>query len=101
MFSGDRWDPDRMMDGSYGSYGGMMGGGAWMMLLVVMLLVGLVAAAVIVAVRASDARSSSGTHDDRSRAPSPREELDLRLARGEVSPEDYETIRALLDARPR
>jgi putative membrane protein len=93
MFASDRWDPDRMMDGSYG---GMMGGGAWVMLLVWMLLLGLVVAAVVWAVRASDVRASSGTSHDRPRTPSPREELDLRLARGEVSPEEYETIRALL-----
>jgi uncharacterized membrane protein len=30
-------------------------------------------------------------------APSPREILDLRLARGEISPEEYSTARPLLD----
>ena len=94
MFSSDDWDPDRMMDGSYG---GMMGGGGpWMMLLLGLLLLGLVAATVFWAVKASGAQGLTGTSNDPSRSPSAREVLDLRLARGEISPEEYETVRARL-----
>jgi putative membrane protein len=94
MFSSDDWDPDRMMDGRYD--GMMGGGGAWMMVLVGLLLLGLVAAIAFWAVRASGAQQSTRTSDDRPRTSSAREVLDLRLARGEISPEEYETIRARL-----
>ena len=95
MFSSDDWDPDRMMGGSYG--GMMGGGGSWMMMLLVgLLLLGLVAATTFWAAKAWGTPRSTGTPDDRPRSPSPRDVLDLRLARGEISPEEYESIRARL-----
>lgn len=94
MFSSDDWDPDRMMDGSYG--GMMGGGGSWMMLLLGLLLLGLVAATAFWAAKAWGTPPSTSTPDDRPRSLSPREVLDLRLARGEISPEEYESIRTRL-----
>jgi uncharacterized membrane protein len=103
MYSTDDWDPDRMMDGSYG--GGMMdGGGMWMMVLFGVVLLVLAGTAIFWAFKAAGSRASDngkvvgpvvgpvvGTVSE-----SPRDVLDLRLARGEISPEEYDTTRTLL-----
>ncbi len=95
MFPTDDWDPGRMMNGSYGNGTGMMNGGGWLILLIGLLLLVLVGATIFLALRAT---GSSPT--GRGASPvtgSPRDVLDLRLARGEISPEEYGTTRTLLD----
>ncbi len=84
----DRWD--RMMNGS----GTMTYGGFWMMLLVALLVALLLGAAIYVALKGAGGRSVAPVAPP---APSPREVLDLRLARGEISAEDYRAARPLLD----
>lgn len=91
----DDWGPDRMMNGSYG--GGMYGG-AWMMLVVGLLLLAAVIATVLLATRLA------GPHHQQGRSPiagpsvgSPRDVLDQRLARGELTPEEYRATRSLLE----
>jgi putative membrane protein len=81
-----------MMNGS----GGMTYGGFWLMLVVGVFLVVLLGLAIYVALRAVNPQSST-TGRTVPAAPSPREVLDLRLARGEISPEEYSTARPLLD----
>jgi uncharacterized membrane protein len=87
----DRWD--RMMNGS----GGMSYGGFWLMVLIGIFLVALLGVAIYVALRAINPQPSASGHRVEPTAPSPREVLDLRLARGEISPEEYNTARPLLD----
>ena len=82
-----------MMGGS----GGMTYGGFWLMLLVGIFLVVLLGVAIYVALRAVNLQSSAPARTGEPAAPSPREVLDLRLARGEISPEEYSTARPLLD----
>jgi len=82
-----------MMNGS----DGMTYGGFWLMLLFGLLLVVLLGVAIYLALRAANPRPlASGGPVERA-APSPREVLDLRLPRGEISPEEYSTARPLLD----
>src|SRR5689334_3782843 len=95
----DDWDPDRMMGGSSGMYGGGL-----VMLLLVLLLVGLAAAVAVWAVRATQ-RDPQQAHPGATTVPtllagaaSPRDLLDQRLARGEITPEEYGTTRRLLDS---
>jgi putative membrane protein len=87
----DRWN--RMMHGS----GGMTYGGFWLMLLVGLLLVALLGLAIYVALRAVDARPLASGPTTGPASPTPREVLDLRLARGEISPEEYSAARPLLE----
>lgn len=87
----DRWD--HMMNGS----GGMPYGGFWLMLLVGIILVMLLGVAIYVALRAVTPQPSAAQRPAEPATPSPREVLDLRLARGEISPEEYSTTRPLLD----
>jgi len=87
----DRWD--RMMNGS----GGMTYGGVWLMFLLGLFLVVLLGAAFYVALRAVTAPPSASGRTVEPLAPSPREVLDLRLAHGEISAEEYSTARPLLD----
>ena len=82
-----------MMNGS----GGMTYGGFWLMLLVGIFLVVLLGVAIYVALRAVYPQSPTPGRTVDPAAPSPREVLDLRLARGEISPEEYSTARPLLD----
>lgn len=96
MFSTDDWDPGHMMDGSYGNGTGMMNGGGWLMVVIGLLLLLLVGTTIFLALRAT--RSSSTDREVGSATATPREVLDLRLARGEISPEDYGSTRTLLDA---
>jgi putative membrane protein len=87
----DRWD--RMMNGS----NGMTYGGFWLMLLFGLLLLVLLGVAIYFVLRAANPRPvASGGPVERA-ALSPREVLDLRLARGEISPEEYSVARPLLD----
>jgi uncharacterized membrane protein len=94
MFPTDDWDPDRMMNGSYG--GGMMGGGVWMMAMFGLLLLVLTGIVIFWAIKTvgsppNDVRPAAGPASG-----SPRDVLDLRLARGEISAEEYGTTRTLL-----
>lgn len=75
--------------------GTMTYSGLWTMLLVGLLLAVLVGAALYVALRAVNAAPQVSAQPA---APSPREVLDLRLARGEISPEEYAAARPLLDS---
>jgi uncharacterized membrane protein len=87
----DRWH--RMMNG----YDGTTYGGFWLMLLVGLLFMALVGVAAYVALRAVNTQPRSPGPAVEPPGPSPREILDLRLARGEISPEDYSAVRPLLD----
>jgi uncharacterized membrane protein len=78
--------------------GGLGYGGLWLMFLVGFLLVVLVGVAIYVALRAVDARPQAAGRTVEPRGPSPREVLDLRLAHGEISPEEYRSARPLLDS---
>ena len=95
MFADD-WGPGGMMNGRYDD-GGMRYGGVWLMLVLGLVVVALLVAILVLLVRmpagarAFDAARPSGP------AATPRELLDLRLARGEISPEDYRATRPLLD----
>jgi len=82
-----------MMNGS----GGMSYGGFWLMLLVGVFLVALLGVAIYVALRAVNPQPPTPGRTAEPAAPSPREVLDLRLARGEISPEEYGAVRPLLD----
>ena len=77
---------------------GMTYGGFWLMLLVGLVLVVLLAAAIYVALRAVNPQPPASGRMVEPAASSPREVLDLRLARGEISPEEYSTARPLLDS---
>ncbi|MCW2761599.1 MAG: hypothetical protein JWR85_1800 [Marmoricola sp.] len=93
MFFNYDWDPDGMMDGSYG--GGMMGnGGVWIMLIFGLLLVVLVGIAAFWAI--APTRTPTSTGPGVGQAGSARDVLDLRLARGEISSEEYNSTRTLL-----
>jgi len=95
MYATDDWDPDRMMDGSYG--GGMMdGGGMWMMVLFGLLLLVLVGTAIFWAIKAAGTHAHGNGTVVGSASGSPRDVLDLRLARGEISAEEYGATRTLL-----
>lgn len=82
-----------MMNGS----GGMTYGGFWLMFLVGLFLVVLLGVAIYVALRAVNPPPTAAGRTVEPPTPSPREVLDLRLARGEISPEEYSTARPLLD----
>lgn len=96
MFRTDDWDPGRMMDGSYSNGTGMMNGGGWVMALIALLLLVLVGVAIFIASKATFGLAS-GVRGVPPVTGSPRDILDLRLARGEISPEEYGTTRTLLD----
>jgi putative membrane protein len=88
----DRWD--HMMNGS----GGMTYGGFWLMLLVGILLVMLLGVAIYVALRAvNPPQPSTAVPKVEPPTPAPRDVLDLRLARGEITPDEYSAARPLLD----
>jgi uncharacterized membrane protein len=87
----DRWD--RMMNGS----NGMTYGGFWLMLLFGLLLVVVLGVAIYLVLRAANPHPLAAGGPVERAAPSPREVLDLRLARGEINPEDYSVARPLLD----
>jgi putative membrane protein len=106
----DDWGPD-MMDGrdrggmmdGYNRSGMMDDGGAWvLMILGFVLVLALIGLAIFWVTRATGAPTAaspapgSPTPPPPSR-PSPREVLDVRLARGEVTPEEYTATRELLD----
>ena len=82
-----------MMDGS----DGMSYAGFWLMLLVAVIFLVLLGALVYVALRAANPQPPASARTVGPVVPSPREVLDLRLARGEISPEEYSTARPLLD----
>ncbi len=77
---------------------GMTYGGFWLMFLIGLLLVVLIALATYVVLRAVNAQPATTPPPAGGVTPSPREVLDLRLARGEISPEDYSATRPLLDS---
>jgi putative membrane protein len=82
-----------MMNGS----GGMTYGGFWLMFLVGLFLVVLLGVAIYVALRAVNPHPTAAGRMVEPPTPSPREVLDLRLARGEITPEEYSAARPLLD----
>ncbi len=87
MLTENGWDPNNMMNGDHG-------GGIWMMLVLGLLLVAVLGTATFLVLRAmvpGDTRPIAHPQ-----GPSPREVLDQRLARGEISPEDYTHTRSLL-----
>jgi uncharacterized membrane protein len=87
-----RWD--RMMNSS----DGMAYGGLWLMLvffLIFAVLLGVAAYLVLRTISQQQPPATAATVAPD--APSPREVLDLRLARGEISPEEYRAVRPLLD----
>ena len=94
MLPAHNWDPDRMMNGSYG--GAMMGGGAWMMAIFGLLLLVLMGTAIFLAIKAVGSRHNDVGPVAGPASGSPGDLLDLRLARGEISPEEYGTTRTLL-----
>jgi putative membrane protein len=86
------WDPGRMMNGS--SDGGMYGG-AWMMLVLGLILLAVLATTILVAFRATGTqRPGPATGPDH--AASVRDVLDQRLARGEITLDEYRSTRTLL-----
>lgn len=90
----DDWDPDRMMNGS--TYGGMYGGGV-VMLLVMVLLIALVSLAVYLAVRMASHHAPPARRVEPG-ATTAIDVLDQRLARGEITPDEYRETRPLLGA---
>jgi len=85
-----RWD--RILDGSYD---GIMGGGGWTMLFFSLVLVVLLGAVVFVSLTVA---GPPFTAVGRALEPPPgssREVLDRRLARGDISDEEYNVARAL------
>ncbi len=89
MFTEDGWDPNDMMNGSYG-------GGFWMMAILGLLLVALLGTTIYLVLRGTGlGRTDMGLSAHTSPG-SPRDVLDQRLARGEISPEEYSSIRTLL-----
>ncbi len=91
LFSDDGY-PGNMMDG-YRDHG-MNNGGVWMMVVFGLLLLALAGTAVFFAMRAGGSAAPGGRSASRE---SSRDVLDLRLARGEINPEEYSAARALLD----
>ena len=81
------------MNGSYG----MTYAGFWLMLLLGLIAVALIGVAVYVALRAVNAQSPAPGPSVGAAPPTSREVLDLRLARGEINPEEYSATRPLLD----
>ena len=99
MFPIDDWDPGHMMDRSYGNGTTMMNGGGWLMVVIALLLIVLVGVAIFLAQRATGSvPTGRGATTATPATGSPREVLDLRLARGEIGEEEYGTARRLLDA---
>jgi putative membrane protein len=85
----DDFDHDGMMNGA--GYGGL-----WVMLLLMVLLVLALALTIFLALRVSGPRQSDSP---RSQGPAPgsaRDVLDQRLARGEITEEEYRATRSLL-----
>lgn len=92
MFYSDDWYPGSMMDGNRGN--DMMDGGAWVMMFFGLFVLVLAVAAIVWAVRSVGTQPTSTSQ---SAGPgSARDVLDLRLARGEVTPEEYSAARTLL-----
>lgn len=89
------YDPDgtpyRMMDGS----GWMTGFAVVMMLL---LLIAVIAVLANLFLHVSTRRDAAPRTATALPAPEARVVLDARLARGEVAPEEYRNLRALLDS---
>jgi uncharacterized membrane protein len=73
-----------------------MSGGGWMMLFFCLVLAVLLAAAVLVSLRFAGSRFTAVGHAREPAPGSPREVLDRRLARGDISHDEYNTARALL-----
>jgi uncharacterized membrane protein len=95
MYSKDDWDPGRMMDGSYGN--GMNGGGAWMMAIFGLLILALMGTTIFVALKAAGSHATNIGPRTGPVGGSPRDVLDMRLAKGEVTPEEYGQTKTLLD----
>ena len=77
----------------YGGWENGMGGGWWVLMIVFWLLV---LAATVWALTRIFASGSAGGERERSERDTPEEELDRRLARGEIDAENYREIRATL-----
>ena len=102
MLAGRRLGPG-MMRGY--DHGGMMdGSGAWFtMVLGLLLLLALVGLTVYWVARATSSRPTTAftappvSPPQATAAPSPRDVLDMRLAKGEISAEEYGATSRLLD----
>lgn len=94
-YPGDNWDPGTMMNGYRGD--NMMDGGGWFMMIFGLILLVLTVAAVVWAFRASGSHPTDTSRGVGPVSGSARDVLDQRLARGEISPEDYSASRTLLD----
>jgi uncharacterized membrane protein len=72
--------------------------GFWLMLLIALIFAVLLGVAIYIALKAvSRQQPPAYGRTVGSAAQSPREVLDMRLARGEITPEEYSTARPLLD----
>ena len=94
-YPGGNWHPGHMMDGHRGN--GMMDGGGWIMMIFGVFLLLLTVAAILWAFRATRPHPTDTDRAVGSTSGSARDVLDVRLARGEVTPEEYTATRALLD----
>lgn len=90
MVTDDGWGPDDMMNGSYA-------GGMWMMAISGLVLLALLGAMLFLMLREASPRHTTAGLTGGPAAASPRELLDQRLARGEISSEEYSNTRTLLD----
>ncbi len=96
MVAFDGWHHDRMTDRSYG--GGMMDGGAsWVVPVLLFLLLAMVVGAAVYALVTTTAPATPEASVAPNVPSSSREVLDLRLAHGEITPEEYGARRQLLD----
>ncbi|CAN5156883.1 hypothetical protein BH09ACT12_BH09ACT12_13850 [soil metagenome] len=90
-----------MYDPNGTRYDMMGGGGGWMVgfavVTLVLLLIAVIGVAVSIYLHTSRTTSASRRSPGAvGSAPEPRDLLDARLARGEVTPEEYRTVRSLL-----
>jgi putative membrane protein len=83
-----------MMNNEWYGFGGWMGGGwLWMVLLAVAIVL-----LIVWAVRGTAGAGSSQQHSpsDKSDRPTPLEMLDMRFAKGEISEDEYKSMRRTL-----
>ena len=102
MLASRRLGPGMMRGYDHGDM--MDGTGAWFtMLLGLLLLLALVGLLIYWVARAASSPQTTAftqppaAHPQAPAAPSPRDVLDLRLAKGEISPEEYSATSRLLD----
>ena len=86
-----------MMMGNYGICAGM----SWAWLFWILLLLGIVVVAVVLVKALTDGRRQSGHHPTEERRPRPRDILDERYARGELTTDEYRERLQNLEEGPR